>query len=81
MMEKNLNSPLTSSAGRLFDAVSSLLCIRHKISHESQGAMELEAVAGNSREKDVLAGETYEFTLCHTGNDNKEAALEMAQPL
>jgi len=42
MMQKNLNSPLTSSAGRWFDAVSSL---RHKITHESQAAMELEAVA------------------------------------
>jgi hydrogenase maturation protein HypF len=45
MMEKNLNSPLTSSAGRLFDAIASLVCIRHTISHESQAAMELEALA------------------------------------
>ncbi len=45
MMQKNLNSPLTSSAGRLFDALSSLLCLRHVISHESQAAMELESVA------------------------------------
>lgn len=45
MIQKNLNSPLTSSTGRLFDAVSSLLCLRHVISHESQAAMELEAVA------------------------------------
>ncbi|MCP4670121.1 MAG: carbamoyltransferase HypF, partial [Desulfobacula sp.] len=45
MIQKGLNSPLTSSTGRLFDAVSSLLCLRHIISHESQAAMELEAVA------------------------------------
>ena len=45
MIQKKINSPLTSSAGRLFDAVSSLLCLRHVISHESQAAMELEAVA------------------------------------
>ncbi|MCP4721556.1 MAG: carbamoyltransferase HypF [Desulfobacteraceae bacterium] len=51
MMEKNLNSPLTSSAGRLFDAVSSLLGICDIISHESQAAMELEAVAANSNAK------------------------------
>jgi len=45
MVKKGLNSPLTSSAGRLFDGVASLLGIRHKISFESQAAMELEAIA------------------------------------
>ncbi len=45
MIQKKLNTPMTSSCGRLFDAVSSLLCIRHAISHEGQAAMELEAVA------------------------------------
>ncbi len=54
MMEKNINSPLTSSAGRLFDAIASLLCIRHKISYESQAAMELETVAGKNLIEDVL---------------------------
>lgn len=48
MMDKGINTPLTSSCGRLFDAVSSLLCIRHKISHESQAAMELEAEAAQA---------------------------------
>jgi hydrogenase maturation protein HypF len=35
-------SPLTSSAGRLFDAVSSILGIRHSITFEGEAAMELE---------------------------------------
>lgn len=48
MIEKNLNSPLTSSTGRVFDALSSLLCIRHGISYESQAAMELEFMASGS---------------------------------
>ncbi|MDD9301786.1 MAG: carbamoyltransferase HypF [Desulfobacter sp.] len=42
MIDKGVNCPLTSSAGRLFDAVSSLLCISHTISYESQAAMALE---------------------------------------
>jgi hydrogenase maturation protein HypF len=42
MLERGVNSPRTSSAGRLFDAVSALLCIRYVNAFEGQAAMELE---------------------------------------
>ncbi|MDZ7664540.1 MAG: carbamoyltransferase HypF [Desulfotignum sp.] len=47
MIQKQVNTPQTSSCGRLCDAVSSLLCIRHEISFDSQAAMELEALGTN----------------------------------
>jgi hydrogenase maturation protein HypF len=42
MLERRINSPATTSMGRLFDAVSSLVGLRQVVRHEGQAAMELE---------------------------------------
>jgi len=46
MIEKKINSPLTSSCGRLFDAVSSLLGLCTIPQYDAQGAILLEKKAG-----------------------------------
>jgi hydrogenase maturation protein HypF len=42
MIENSINCPMTSSCGRLFDAVSAILGIRGSIDYEAQAAIELE---------------------------------------
>jgi hydrogenase maturation protein HypF len=57
MLAKGFNSPVTSSAGRLFDAVASLLDLRQRVSFQGQAAMELEFLVQSDVE------EAYPFLL------------------
>jgi len=60
-LERGINSPLTSSAGRLFDAVSALTGVRGEIDYEAQAAIELEMAAPDK--VGDFEGESYPFTI------------------
>ncbi len=49
MLDRNVNAPLTSSAGRLFDAVAALLGLCQTSSFEGEAAMALEFAADRAR--------------------------------
>lgn len=55
MLEKNINSPVTSSSGRLFDGISAIIGLKHHADFEAQAAMELEFAADDFITNDYFA--------------------------
>ncbi len=66
MLETGLNSPVTTSTGRLFDAVSSIIGLRQTANFEGQGAMELEFAIGG-----IDSGDLYDFELVEDQNQKR----------
>ena len=74
MLERGVNAPLTSSCGRLFDAVAALLGVRNKISYEGQAAIELEVLAERAE-----TGKEYPFAI--TRENDGVVVLDMRPTL
>jgi len=60
-MKQGINSPLTSSAGRLFDGISALAGVRGEVEYEAQAAIELEMIATD--ELDRVGEGVYPFSI------------------
>jgi hydrogenase maturation protein HypF len=61
MIKKQINSPLTSSCGRLFDAVAALVGVRQQVNYEAQAAIELEFAIESAGD------DAYSFEVDRTG--------------
>lgn len=60
-IDNRLNCPMTSSCGRLFDALSSLIGIRDVVDYDAQAAVEMEMAATEVRLEDVSDGYPYDI--------------------
>jgi len=66
---QGINSPLTSSAGRLFDTIAALIGVREQIDYDGQAAMELEIVAAQEDQD----SQSYPFSI------DQEAGLRIVR--
>ncbi len=71
MIERGINSPRTSSMGRLFDAAAAILGICGQATYEGEPAIELEAAAWRA-----LGSES----ICPTGNMASFSVTESSRP-
>ncbi len=79
MIERELNAPLTSSLGRLFDAVAAVVLKRRVVDYEAQAAIELEGIAVDEPFENV--GAAYEMELTGGNWPVREAIKISAGPL
>jgi hydrogenase maturation protein HypF len=65
LLDKKINSPLTSSVGRLFDGIASLINLKQNTSFEGQAAMDLENILSGT-----LTDDSYKFKIIKAEENN-----------
>ncbi|MDP1714589.1 MAG: carbamoyltransferase HypF [Anaerolineales bacterium] len=76
-VQKNLNAPLTSSMGRLFDAAASLINIRNDVTYEAQAAIEMEVLS----KPYIESAKPYPYVIevCHSEGAGRPKSLSQTK--